>query len=206
MMFFGKQSLSAAAPGGRCAARFFTLSVKLARSSLVLAAATALSWAEEPLPLPSFEPALPLPSVQPLPEVPQEAPARLMKPTISIKPPSAPKPATPVTARSVAAQPQVTLKRLIVMQGPVDKKIVQPDLLPVGRNGPVTVLGMKAPQETIKSLESFFGVEMNESSEKKLLDAVRKGLAGSQSSAGKVEKLGWWPQEGVMAVAVYPGS
>lgn len=180
--------------------------VKLACSSLVIAAATALTWAEEPLPLPSEEPALPLPSVQPLLEVPQQEPARLMKPTISIKPPSAPKPAAAVAVTAATAQPQVTLKRLVVMQGPVDKKIVQPELLPVGLNGPVTVLGMKAPQETIKSLESFFGVEMNESSEKKLLDAVRQGLAGSGSLKGKVEKLGWWPQEGVMAVAVYPGS
>ena len=180
--------------------------VKLARTSLVISAATALCRAEEPLPLPTQEPVLPLPSLQPPPALVPQSTSRLVKPTISIRPPrAAPSPA-PATAKVSDAKPLVTLKRLVVMQGPVDQKIVQPGLLPVGLSGPVTVLGMKAPQETIKSLESFFGVEMNESSEKKLLDAVRQGLAGHGTPAGKVEKLGWWPQEGVMAVAVYPGS
>jgi hypothetical protein len=151
--------------------------------------------------------ALPLPRQAPEQSQGVNDSVPLMRPTVSIRPPaSVPSGAQP-EAGGVSVKPLVTLKRLVVMQGPVDQKMVKPELLPVGLDGkPVTVLGLNAPHEAIKSLESFFGVEMNEASEKKLLDTVRQGLAGSETARGKVELLGWWPKEGVMAVAVYPGS
>jgi hypothetical protein len=171
--------------------------VKFYLSILVAALAMSPCFAQEALPLPQQGPVVEQPVIS-------TSTTPLMRPTVSIKPPPV---AIATQPKVTDKKPLVTLKRLVVMQGPVDRKIVKPDLLPVGLDGkPVTVLGLTAPNETIKSLESFFGVEMNEASEKKLLDTVRQGLAGSTAATGKVELLGWWPNEGVMAVAVYPGG
>ena len=153
-----------------------------------------------------------------------------LKPTTSIKPPlPAPAAATPETARTaeqilgqeqkllvsnaeVLAQKRETeqrvtaaLKRIVVMQGPLSKKLDRAEMLPGGFDGKsVTLVGIDAPIGVVRGLEGFFGVPLTPDNEKKLLDTVRKGMAGASKQERKVEVLGWWPKEGVMAVGVYP--
>lgn len=106
-----------------------------------------------------------------------------------------------VTEQRVTA----ALKRIVVMKGPLLKKLDRAEMLPAGADGkPVTLVGIAAPTEVVRGLESFFGVQLTPDNEKKLLDTVRKGMAGASKLERKVEVLGWWPNEGVMAVGVYP--
>lgn len=150
-----------------------------------------------------------------------------LKPTVSIKPPmiAAPAPVarpaeqilleeqrlllgkTAALAQQRAAEQRVTsaLKRIVVMQGPISRKLDRAEVLPQGTEGkPVTLVGIDAPKDVVRGLEGFFGVELTPDNEKKLLDTVRKGMAGASKLDRKVEVLGWWPKEGVMAVGVYP--
>ena len=152
-----------------------------------------------------------------------------LKPTKSIKPPVPAAAATPDGAQSAgqllseeqkillnkmaslaeqrATEQRVTaaLKRIVVMQSPVSRKPDRPAVLPDGTNGKsVTLVGIDAPKDVVRGLESFFGVQLTPDNEKKLLDTVRKGMAGTSKQERKVEVLGWWPKEGVMAVGVYP--
>lgn len=150
-----------------------------------------------------------------------------LKPTKSIKPPVTATPApdarsteqilreeqrlllekTAALAQQRATEQKVTsaLKRIVVMQGPISKKLDRAEVLPQGSAGkPVTLVGIDAPKDVVRGLEGFFGVELTPDTEKKLLDTVRKGMAGASKHDRKVEVLGWWPKEGVMAVGVYP--
>lgn len=110
-------------------------------------------------------------------------------------------------AKQRATEQRVTaaLKRIVVMQGPISKKLDRAEVLPQGVAGKsVTLVGVDAPKDVVLGLESFFGVQLTPDNEKKLLDTVRKGMAGASKQERKVEVLGWWPNEGVMAVGVYP--
>jgi len=173
---------------------------------------------------------LPLPQHAPGVYVPLlESGTTFLKPTKSIKPPVPPAPATSAEARTTEqlltaeqrlmidkaaalaqkreAEQHVTaaLKRIVVMQGPISKKLDGAQFLPAGADGkPVTLVGIDAPKDVVRGLEGFFGVQLTPDNEKKLLDTVRKGMAGASKQERKVEVLGWWPDEGVMAVGVYP--
>lgn len=156
--------------------------------------------------------------------------ATFLKPTRSIKPPVAP----PLTAGAQKSAEQLlgveqrviserlasladrreretkaaaALKRLVVLRGPVGKRD-DPGLVlrALGEEKPVTLIGVNAPSDTLRRLEGFFGVTLTPDNEQKILDAVRSGFAGSTKQQRKVELLGWWPDEGVMAVAVWPES
>lgn len=178
------------------------------------------------LPLPRHE-RDPVPT--PLMQMPQSPPP-FLRPTTSIKPPlpaaavkpePAEKTAQQILSREqgvllgkadsltqkMAAEQRVTaaLKRIVVMQGPVARKLDSSQLPRDGGEGkPVTLVGIEAPNEVVRGLEGFFGVQLTPDNEKKLLDTVRRGMAGASKQERKVEVLGWWPKEGVMAVGVYP--
>lgn len=172
-------------------------------TAAITACALTMSGAED-LPLPVREGPL-------IPSASTGGP--LLKPTVSIKPP------VTATASSASANQQAmqaaeqkviasaALRRLVLMEGPVKSKPAAPPFLAANQDGkPVTLAGVNVTGETIKSLESFFGAAVTPDSEKKLLDAVRSGLAGGRKAGRKVEVVGWWPVEGVMAVAVWPES
>ncbi len=178
---------------------------------------------------------LPLPGLEPRLEsgrdVSGAAGGTFLKPTVSIKPPNVAADTASTHARSVEqilgeeqkvlmekaalfeaqrgkdARVTAALKRIVLMEGPVSKKLPGCEFLPQGVEGkPVTLVGVHAPQEVVRGLESFFGAQLTPDNEKKLLDTVRKGMAHSSKRERKVEVLGWWPKEGVMAVGVYPES
>ncbi len=144
----------------------------------------------------------------------------MLRPTITIKPPALPAPVVKAEdavaaeqrmlmekAAALAAQraqelkTTAALKRLVVVQGPVSQK---PALPPAADGKTLSLVGLDASKEVIRNLEGFFGVEINDASQKKLLEAVRAGIAASADKDRKVELLGWWPEEGVMAVTVSP--
>lgn len=154
----------------------------------------------------------------------------LLRPTRSIKPPVAQPPAegaqksveqlldmerkviserlaSLADRRERETRAAAALRRLVVLRGPVGKKD-DPELVlrALGGEKPVTLIGVNAPSDTLRRLEGFFGVTLTPDNERKILDAVRSGFAGSTKQQRKVEVLGWWPNEGVMAVAVWPES
>lgn len=164
---------------------------------------------------------LPLPQQGPPPERMVQVPSGpvLFKPSTSIKPPStaapvAAKPAASTYAGSAAAlfaaaqaaKPRVTLKRLVVVNTPAKDAASQAPAM-AARSGAnsVTLVGLDAPVETLRNLDHFFGTEITPDAEKKLLETLRQGVAKSAAQpVGKVEILGLWPEEGVLAVGVYP--
>ena len=195
---------------------------KLAAILILCVIGSGMIRAQE-LPLPvkdgGFEPMVPLP----------EAPSpTFLKPTVSIKPPASATPVAPAAlkngqgmtaeqqllmakAASLAAQrakdqaAAVSVKRIVVMKGPLSKKLEKSEMLPANPDGrPVTLVGIDAPKDVVLGLESFFGVQLTPDNEKKLLETVSKGMAGASHQDRKVEVLGWWPKEGVMAVGVHP--
>ena len=175
---------------------------------------------------------LPLPQQGPLPagpEAPVADPTRLLKPTKSIKPPLpqalvvtpsrgsteqlltaeqkllGDKLAALAGQRAREAGATAALKRLVLVQGPLPPKQDRSVLPPATAKGQsLTLVGINAPKEMVQGLEQFFGAALTPDNEKKLLETVRKGLAGTAEQGRKVEVLGWWPQEGVMAVSVSP--
>lgn len=183
---------------------------------MILACGMASSGQELPLPIPL--------------EPPTTSPPIFLKPTISIKPPQA-SPAGTAAPRSteqlLSAEQKVindrlaqiadqrdretkataALKRLVLLQGPAGKKNDPRVVLQaLGNQKPVTLIGVSAPVDTLRRLEGFFGAALTPDNEKKILDAVRSGFAGAANHERKVEVFGWWPNEGVMAVAVWPES
>jgi len=152
---------------------------------------------------------LPLPQAGPPMSTVEDSGPRFLKPTKSIKPPSAAVPA-------VALQPQVNvptvarLRRLILMPGTLTPAAMREQILASGLSStPVTVVGMNAPAAPVLThLASFFGSDVNADTQKKLLDTVRQGMGVSATSRAprRVEVVGWLPTEGIMAVAVYPES
>lgn len=143
---------------------------------------------------------------------PAPAPAsdvRFMKPTASIKPPSAPG----ALATASTIQPQVTtptvarLRKLILMPGGLPPEAIREQILANVKNRtPVTVLGMEAPAPILSNLADFFGSDVNPQTQKQLLDTVSDGLSNEKTVRRRVEVVSWQPNEGLMAVAVYPES
>lgn len=155
------------------------------------------------LPLPEAGPELPV-----LGSTPSET--HFLKPSKSIKPPTA---ATPQIA--ALTQPQVNaptvarLRRLILMPGGLTPEVMREQILASGQGRqPVTIVGMDAPAPILAKLANLFGSDVNEATQKKVVDTVRQGLETGKTSTAprRVEVVGWLPSEGVMAVAVYPES
>jgi hypothetical protein len=197
-------------------------SVHFLRSTTAVIAACAFAAQAQDLPLPQYGR-----GPMQVPGVSLDGGTTFLKPTKSIKPPVTAVPApeersreqllreeqrlliekTAALAQQRAAEQKATsaLKRIVVMQGPLSRKLDRSEVLPQGKEGkPVTLVGIDAPTDVVRGLEGFFGVELTPDNEKKLLDTVRKGMAGASKQDRKVEVLGWWPKEGVMAVGVYP--
>lgn len=161
---------------------------------------------------------LPLPAPGPLPG---SGDSGLLKPTVTIRPPSAAPKATaqPKDARAEAIEEMerqvlaaqaakegntVALRQLIVMQGPVDAKVFSSRKPPPAIEGKVAIIGLKHNDAVVKNLEQFFGVPMTTEREKQLLETVKTQMAGVNPSGMDVKVAGWWPKEGVMAVALVP--
>lgn len=159
----------------------------------------------EELPLPQGEPGLP--SIAPLASTPS-ADGAFLKPTKSIKPPAA----ATAGGALVAAQPQVNaptarLRRLILMPGNLPPEAMRETMLAGGQSkSPVTAVGINAPAPVLTDLAGFFGSTVNAATQKMLLETVSKGLGNKSKAPRRVEVVGWSPNEGVMAVAVYPES
>lgn len=111
-----------------------------------------------------------------------------------------------------AAQPQVNaptarLRRLILMPGNLPPEAMRETMLAGGQSkSPVTALGINAPAPVLTDLAGFFGSTVNAATQKMLLETVSKGLGNKSKAPRRVEVVGWSPNEGVMAVAVYPES
>lgn len=72
---------------------------------------------------------------------------------------------------------------------------------------PVTMVGgVSAPPPVLTDLAGLFGSTVTEDTQKKVLETVRRGMGASSKPLKRVEVVGWLPNEGVMAVAVYPES
>lgn len=134
---------------------------------------------------------------------------RFLKPTKSIKPPT-----TPVVA-TAGAQPKVNtptvsrLRRLILMPGGLTPEAMRAQIAANGQSRqPVTFVGMDATAQILSKLATLFGSDVNEDTQKKVVETVRQGFAEAKPSrvARRVEVVSWLPAEGVMAVAVYPES
>ncbi|TDU73379.1 hypothetical protein EI77_01849 [Prosthecobacter fusiformis] len=173
-----------------------------ARFSILLSLLCATVSAQDSLlPLPEGGPEFP--AYDPLPSE-----TVFLKPTKSIKPPSS-------TANAAApASPQVhtptvaRLRRLILMPGGLSPEMMREQMVASGQNRtPVTILGMDAPAPILSTLANFFGSDVNAATQKQLLDTVSQGMGNKTSKTPRrVEVVGWMPNEGVMAVAVYPES
>lgn len=98
------------------------------------------------------------------------------------------------------------LKQIILMSGPVDAAVSRAAKPPTVAEGRVALIGLDKDAVVGKNLEHFFGAPMTPDREKALLDAVKTQLAGKDSPGFQVRIAGWWPDEGVMAMSVVPGS
>jgi hypothetical protein len=98
------------------------------------------------------------------------------------------------------------LKQIIIMGGPMDVAVSRAEKPPTVKGGQVALIGLEKNAKVSKSLEQFFGAPMTPASEKELLDTVKSQLAGKGKANLDVRIAGWWPDEGVMAVSVVPGS
>lgn len=97
------------------------------------------------------------------------------------------------------------LRRIVVMQKAAGQKLDQKAPPPNAVDGKaVTLIGIDASKDTVRGLESFFGVQFTPDNEKKVLETLRKGMADTAKQPQKIEVLGWWPKEGVIAVGVSP--
>jgi hypothetical protein len=185
---------------------------------------TALSAsAEEPLPLPtSLLPPVPqnngfsTPSSGILPRVevaPQ--PTGFIKPTKSIKPPTATTAVAgvdqslppPVQIVSTPA-PDTRLRRLVVVDASMSPQAIREAILASTQGRlPVTVSsGVTAPAPVLTDLAGLFGSTANADTQQKVLDTVKKGMGSASKPLKRVEVVGWVPSQGVMAVVVYPES
>ena len=138
--------------------------------------------------------------------------SRFLKPSKSIKPPVA------VVSPSVASalQPHVNvptvarLRRLILMPGGLPPETMREQIAAVGQSRqPVTAVGMTAPAPVLAKLADLFGSNVNDDTQKKVIDAVRQGLNTEKTDPAaprRVEVVGWLPSEGLMTVVVYPES
>jgi hypothetical protein len=92
------------------------------------------------------------------------------------------------------------------MQGPVDPSVFRAAKPPSTIEGKVAIIGLKHDDAVVKNLEQFFGVPMTSEREKQLLETVKTQMAGKNASGMDVKVAGWWPKEGVMALALVPHS
>lgn len=174
-----------------------------------LAATTAFAGGEELLPLPtSLSPVLEN-RTQPV------APSGFIKPTKSIKPPTAVPQLTaidapvPVPVQIVSSPaPDTRLRRLVVVDATMSPDAIR-DFIIASSQGrtPVTVAGgVTASAPVLSDLAALFGSNADAATQKKVLDKVKAGMGSSSKSLKRVEVVGWVPSQGVMAVAVYPES
>jgi hypothetical protein len=98
----------------------------------------------------------------------------------------------------------VALKQLIVVQGPVDAALFKAPKPPVQIEGKVAIIGLKSDEKVVKNLEALFGVPVTTEREKQILETVKSQFAGKQAAGMEAKIAGWWPKEGVMAVALVP--
>ncbi|SKB03573.1 hypothetical protein SAMN02745166_03846 [Prosthecobacter debontii] len=158
-------------------------------------------------------------SLLPLPEggadfsglnaAPAQPEIRFLKPSKSIKPPTAGPGLAAATAQPQINAPTVArLRKLILMPGGMSPEMMREQIIASGRNRtPVTIVGMDAPAPILTNLANFFGSDVNADTQKQLLDTVSQGLGDKTAKTRRrVEVVGWLPSEGVMAVAVYPES
>lgn len=168
-----------------------------------LACAAVLRAQDSLLPLPVAGPELP---------VMEDTGSRFLKPSKSIKPPVV------AVSPSVASalQPQVNvptvvrLRRLILMPGGLPPETMREQIAALGQSRqPVTAVGMTAPAPVLARLADLFGSNVNDDTQKKVIDAVRQGMSTESTAKAaprRVEVVGWAPGEGVMTVVVYPES
>ena len=171
-----------------------------------LACTAVLRGQDSLLPLPVAGPELPVM------EDAADTGSRFLKPTKSIKPPAV------AVSPSVASalQPHVNvptvarLRRLILMPGGLPPETMREQIAAVGQSRqPVTALGMTAPAPVLAKLADLFGSNVNDDTQKKVIDAVRQGMSTESAAKAplrRVEVVGWAPGEGVMTVVVYPES
>ncbi|MEN3941166.1 hypothetical protein WJU23_07725 [Prosthecobacter sp. SYSU 5D2] len=141
-------------------------------------------------------------------EVPAET-VVFLKPTKSIKPPIPAASSALAVARPQIHAPTVArLRRLILMPGGLSPEMMREQMVASGQNRtPVTIVGMEAPAPILSNLANFFGSDVNADTQKQLLDTVSQGMGNKTSKVPRrVEVVGWLPNEGVMALAVYPES
>lgn len=190
-------------------------------SFILLSAGANPVWADEDelLPLPQAAPAIAAP-ISPVPR-------GYARPTVTIKPPTAapssqPKPApfapAPIAAAPVrpTARAQVlsttvvptpegtaALRRLVILPGNPSPDATRTSMLAAGETKEaVTCVGVQAPAPVLLNLAGFFGNRVTPDSQKQLLETVQKGLAKPDEKPHHVQMVGWWPAEGVMAVAI----
>ncbi len=162
---------------------------------------------------------LPLPSAKPFPASGDDG---TLKPTITIRPPSAAGAKAKTTdareealkeaEREILAEQAVksgnitALKQLIVVQGPVDSAMFRAPKPPASIEGKVAIIGLKHDEKVVKNLEQFFGVPLTTEKERELLETVQSQIASKAAHHMDVKVAGWWPNEGVMALALVPSS
>lgn len=136
-------------------------------------------------------------------------PHGFLKPSKSIKPPPA-APAALVTAPSIVQAPtaETRLRRLVVVSGDMTPEAIREAIIACGQSRtPVTTLGgVNAPAPVLTDLAGLFGATVTEDTQKKVLETVRKGMGSSSKPLKRAEIVGWLPNQGVMAVMVYPES
>ncbi|MFN0075064.1 MAG: hypothetical protein ACKVY0_01185 [Prosthecobacter sp.] len=135
-----------------------------------------------------------------------DGPRGFLKPSKSINPPVSA--AVAVTAPSIVQTPtaETRLRRLVVVSSTMTPEAIREAILACGQTRtPVTMLGgVNAPAPVLTDLAGLFGSTVTADTQKKVLETVRKGMGESSKSLKRVEIVGWLPNEGVMAVAVYP--
>ncbi len=171
---------------------------------------------------------LPLPQAAPSVVAPKAAlPSGYVRPTITIKPPATvtpaagkagtvlvptaaapsdrPAPRAQVVSTSVtpAPSPTAALRRLVILPGKPTPDATRTSMLAAGETKEaVTCVGVHAPAPVLLNLAGFFGNRVTPDSQKQLLETVKNGLAKPDQKPRQVQMVGWWPTEGVMAVAI----
>jgi hypothetical protein len=136
--------------------------------------------------------------------------SHFFKPTKSIKPPTQASSLTSATLKPQVNTPTVArLRRIILMPSGLTPEAMREQIVASGQSRlPVTIVGMNSTAPILAKLADFFGSDVNEATQKKVVEAVRENLGDSKTSSvpRRVEVVTWLPAEGVMAVAVYPES
>ncbi len=174
--------------------------------TLFLASLVALA-----VPAAAQEVFLPLPEAGPeLPLLSESEGVRFLKPSKSIKPP-----ASALSQAAVVAVPQVNaptvarLRRVILLPTGLPQDAMRQQMAQGSQSRqPVTAVGIQAPAQVLAKLAELFGSEVNDSTPKKVEEAVRLGLNSKQATGAhrRVQVVGWQAKEGVMAVALDPES